>query len=314
MGSDSNMKKSEFVLNTLRDKHQIYTYKWENTSEPKAVIQIVHGAGEYANRYDTFAKVLVQRGFVVYSHDHRGHGKSVKDEKGFGYFGKQDGFRNLVEDTYEVTKHIKQEYPDKKIFVLGHSMGSFVARYFAILYGKEIDGLLVVGTGHNSKVELGLGRAVANLYIKIGKGKQANKLLDMLIFKMFNIGFILEKDVNAWLTRDKSSRDEFTADKYCGIKFTSYAFRDLFEGVKFVTQEDNVAKIRKELPIFVLSGAKDPVGGNGKGVNKAYKLYKEQGIKNIKLKLYKEMRHEILNEIGKQEVYKDIIGWINKNL
>lgn len=308
------MKRSEELIDTLRDKHQIYTYKWEGTSEPKAIIQIVHGAGEYANRYDTFAKALVQRGFVVYSHDHRGHGKSVKEGKVFGYFGRQDGFRNLVEDTYEVTKHIKGQYPDKKVFVLGHSMGSFIARYFAILYSKSIDGLIVMGTGNNTQLEIKLGKAVANIYIKLGKGKVQTKLLDTLIFKMFNIGFILERDENAWLTRDKASREEFAKDPYCGIKFTAYAFRDLFEGVEFVTEEKNVARIRKDLPIFVLSGDKDPVGGNGRMVKKAYELYREQGIKNLKIKLYKDMRHEILNEVGKQEVYKDIIAWINKNV
>ncbi|MGL6173437.1 MAG: alpha/beta fold hydrolase, partial [Cellulosilyticaceae bacterium] len=157
------MKKTEFTLQALMDKHEIYTYKWESTNEPKAIIQIIHGAGEYANRYDTFAKALVQRGFVVYAHDHRGHGKSVKNDEVFGYFGEKDGFQLLVKDTYEVTKHIKQEYPSKKLIILGHSMGSFVARYFSILYSNEIDGLIIVGTGNNSKLELKLGKLVSNL-------------------------------------------------------------------------------------------------------------------------------------------------------
>lgn len=308
------MKKTEFTLQNLRDKHEIYTYKWESTNEPKAIIQIIHGAGEYANRYDTFAKALVQRGFIVYSHDHRGHGKSVSKDEVFGYFGEKNGFQTLVKDTYEVTKHIKEEYPDKKLIVLGHSMGSFIARYFSVLYSDEIDGLIIVGTGHNSKVELKLGKLVSNIYIKSGRGLKANQMLDCLIFKLFNIGFILEKDVNAWLSRDKESRKEFAQDPYCGIKFTAYAFRDLFEGVEFVTQESNIAKVRKDLPILMISGEKDPVGGKGKMVKKAYELYKKVGIKNITLKLYKDMRHEILNEVGKQSVYKDIIGWINKQI
>lgn len=306
------MNRAEYFLDSSRDEHQIYTYKWEQTEQPKAIIQIVHGAGEYANRYDTFAKVLVSRGFVVYSHDHRGHGKSVKDNERFGYFGEEDGFRTLVEDTYEVTKHIKAEYPDKKLFVLGHSMGSFVARYFAILYSDQIDGLLVVGTGNNSVASLNVGIKVAETYIRTHKGHKPNILLDTLIFKAFDLNFIGDKGKNAWLSRDKESREAFNNDAYCGVKFTSYAFRDMFTGVKFVTDPENVAKIRKDLPIFMLSGDKDPVGGNGKMVKKAYDLYKNQDIKSVKIKLYKDMRHEILNEIGKQEVYKDIIIWINR--
>ncbi|MGL5347265.1 MAG: serine aminopeptidase domain-containing protein, partial [Peptostreptococcaceae bacterium] len=125
---------------------------------------------------------------------------------------------------------------------------------------------------------------------------------------------VLEKDVNAWLSRDRQSRKEFAQDPYCGIKFTAYAFRDLFEGVEFVTGESNVDRVRKDLPILMISGEKDPVGGNGKMVQKAYQIYKKVGIKNISLKLYKDMRHEILNEVGKQGVYKDIIGWINKQI
>lgn len=306
------MKRAEYFLDSSRDKHQIYTYKWEQAEDPKAIIQIIHGAAEYANRYDTFAKVLVSRGFTVYSHDHRGHGKSVKDNEQFGYFGERDGFRNLVEDTYEVTKHIKSQHPDKKLFVLGHSMGSFIARYFTILYSEKIDGLLVVGTGNNSAASLNLGIKVAETYIKANKGHKPNDLLDTLIFKAFDLNFIRDREKNAWLTRDKNSREEFASDSYCGKVFTSYAFRDMFEGVKFVTDPENVARIRKSLPIFVLSGDKDPVGGNGKMVKKAYDLYKKQGIKHVKLKLYKDMRHEILNEIGKQEVYKDIIIWISR--
>lgn len=308
------MKKTEFTLEALVDKHEIYTYKWESENEPRAIIQIIHGAGEYANRYDTFAKALVQRGFVVYSHDHRGHGRSVGNDEVFGYFGEKDGFKLLVKDTYEVTKHIKEEYPNKKLIVLGHSMGSFIARYFSILYSNEIDGLIIVGTGNNSKLELKLGKLVSNLYIKSGRGLKSNRLLDSLIFKMFNLAFILEKDINAWLSRDRQSRKEFAQDPYCGIKFTAYAFRDLFDGVEFVTEESNVERVRKDLPILMISGEKDPVGGNGKMVQKAYQIYKKVGIKNISLKLYKDMRHEILNEVGKQGVYKDIIGWINKQI
>ena len=308
------MERIERLINSARDDHKIYTYKWEPEGNPKAIVQIVHGAGEYANRYEDFAKVLVARGFMVYAHDHRGHGNSVTNKKEFGFFGESEGEINLVEDTYEVTKLIKEENPGSKVFILGHSMGSFITRYFLILHSQEVDGALIVGTGNNSRQSLELGLKVANQYIKSGNGHKQNKFLDTLIFKTFNKAFLKEKDVNAWLSHDKASRKEFKEDPLCGITFTAYGFRDMFELVKFVTEPSNVEKVRKDLPIFMLSGDQDPVGGNGKMVVKAYELYKQQNIKDLHLKLYKGMRHEILNEVGKQEVYKDVIGWLNKHI
>ena len=297
------------------DKHSIPVYQWAcEEHEVKGVVQLVHGSCEYATRYNVFAKFLMTRGYIVYANDHRGHGKSVNSMEELGYFKDKDGWKMIIEDTYVLTQYIRQNHPNKKIILLGHSMGSFIARHYAIEYGSTIDALILSGTAHYSNLELKLGHLIATKDVKGGKAHNRNKVIDTLSYSSFHRQFRKEKDSFSWLTRDKQIRDDARKDEYFGFKFTSGAFKDMFEGLMVITNENEMAKMPKELPIYILSGANDPVGKNGRMVKKTYELFKKNGMKNVTLKLYPNMRHEILNEIGKEEVYKDILEWIKKQI
>lgn len=307
------MRSCEFKL-TMRDGHESYIYRWEPDEdvEKAGIIQLIHGSCEHSRRYLDFAEFLTGNGYIVYSSDLRGHGLSVKSEKDLGYFGEENGWNMIVEDIYELTKFIKDKHSNLKLIVLGHSMGSFLARHYAIVHGAEIDGVIATGTAHNPKLIMKFGCFIAERDIKKNGSRHINHTLNNMSYNSFSNQFKPIRTKQDWLTRNEKIVDNFIEDKLCGFIFTSSAFRDMFEGLLFITDKSNIEKMREDLPILLLSGKKDPVGSNGKMVLKAFSEYKKAGIKNIELKLYEGMRHEILNEIGKEEVYNDILNWLRK--
>lgn len=305
--------KQEYI--TMRDKEKIYLNKStpENQDAALGIICIVHGSCEHSKRYSHFINYLASNGYIVYSYDLRGHGLSSKKNEPLGYFGEKNGWNNLIYDLDEIIELIRNENKRLKLYLLGHSMGSFVVRHYAIMFSGKIDGLIAIGTAHNTKFILNLGEFLANGYIKMGYGKNENKLLNKLSYDSFNKGISNPKTDKDWISSDEAIVDKFIKDEYCGFIFTTIAFRDMFKGLKFITNRNNIKNTRRDLPIILLSGADDPVGSNGKMVKKAYHEYKNCGIQNIQIKLYDGMRHEVLNENGKEEVYQDILTWINNN-
>lgn len=308
------MEFREFYM-TMRDGEKIYVNKSapEREEETLGVICIVHGSCEHSKRYSHFINYLVSNGYIVYSYDLRGHGLSNKENEPLGYFGESSGWNNLIYDLDEIIDLIKKENKNLNLYLLGHSMGSFVVRHYAIMFSEKIDGLIVIGTAHNPRLILNLGGFVANKYIEKGYGKKENKLLNKLSYDSFNKRINNPKTDKDWISRDENIVDNFVKDESCGFIFTTTAFRDMFDGLKFITNRDNIKNTRRDLPILLLSGEEDPVGDNGKMVKKTHNEYKKCGIENIEMKLYNGMRHEILNEIGKEEVYQDILTWINNN-
>jgi len=299
----------------MRDGHKSYMYKWEPEDDIKAlgVVHLVHGSCEHSKRYIEFANFLTNNGYIVYSSDLRGHGLSVSSEEELGYFGEKNGWTNLVDDLHEVTEFIKKEHQGLKVFMLGHSMGSFLARNYGMVYGGDINGLIATGTAQNPKPILKFAKFLAERDIKKTGGKRRNELLNKMSYDSFNNQFKPMRTDKDWLTRDEKIVEEYIEDKFCGYVFTSSGFRDMFDGLLFITNKNNIKNAPKNLPILLLSGGNDPVGGNGKMIKKAYNDYKKYGITNIKMKLYEGMRHEILNEIGKEEVYKDILTFLINN-
>lgn len=310
------MRSEEFVMKATCDEHKIYTYKWFPDSQVKlkGIIQLVHGSCEHVRRYEAFARFLTSRGYGVYAHDQRGHGYSVVSQDDLGYFGENRGWDKLVEDCYQVNQFIHENHENKKVVMLGHSMGSFVARHYAIEHSHTIDGLILIGTAHHSKEILDLGIRIAQSSITKGNGKKVHKLLDKMSYGAFPLKFRKEKDPLSWITTDKQIRDIARNDELFGFKFTATAFRDMFLGIKFITQVDNMKKMRSELPILLLSGEDDPVGNFGKMVRKTQILLQEAGMKKVDMKLYPGMRHEILNEVKRAEVYQNILAWLEKNI
>lgn len=307
------MKSTEFIL-AMRDGHKSYIYKWEpeSSKEAKGVVQLIHGSCEHSKRYEEFAKFLTDNGYIIYSSDLRGHGFSVEIDEDLGYFAETDGWVKTVEDTYELSQFIKDTHKELKLFIIGHSMGSFLARHYAVLHGTEVDGIIATGTAHNSRAMLKLGRFLAERDIKRNGSKHRNNTLNKMSYDSFSNQFKPIRTKQDWLTRDEKIVDKYIEDKFCGFVFTSSGFRDMFEGLLFITDKNNIDKTPKDLPMLLLSGKEDPVGANGKMVEKAFSEYKKAGLKNISMKLYDGMRHEILNEIGKEEVYTDILKWIGR--
>lgn len=275
----------------------------------KGIIQFSHGMCEYIEKYDDFIRFVVDNGFVFACNDHLGHGKSVNNENEFGFFADKDGYKYLIEDLHTLTQIVKNKFPSKPCFLIGHSMGSFIARCYAAKYGSEIAGLMICGTmGPQWMVDAGI--QLADTIIKKKGNLYRSKKLDKLSFEFANINFEPVKTKYDWICSDENVVKKHAEDKISSFIFTVSGFKDLFYLVKMCNDEKNIKNTPKDLPIFIFSGDMDPVGENGVGVRKVYELYKKIGVKEIELKLYPEKRHEMLNETNKECVYNDILNWI----
>lgn len=305
---------SENFTFTAEDQIQVYVYKWLPNPEVsvKGIVQISHGMAEAAHRYEYVAKYLTKRGYIVYAHDHRGHGKTAKTLDEIGILADRDGFKYLVKDLYKLTRLIKQDYPDLPLFLLSHSMGSFVAQAYIMHYGKVLDGVILSGTNGKQGLLLDIGLWVARQQVKrVGRNTKSPEL-DRLIFGTYNKQFRPNRTPYDWLSRDEKEVDKYIEDPYCGTIFTAGFFEDFLTGLKYVGKLKNKESIPKDLPIYIFSGNQDPVGKNGKGIYDLVKDYKKVGIKHVTYKLYLQGRHEMFNELNKEEVLEDLVRWLER--
>ena len=302
--------KKEFTFASVSGLADIHcaSYLPEN-GEIKAVLQIAHGMAEHLERYEAFADVLCDSGVAVYINDHLGHGSSIKNKNELGYFGKQDGWKNFIEDCHELTKIAKNENPGKPYIFFGHSMGSFVARAYSAKYANEIDGAIYCGTAGPNPAA-GAGKAVANLIIKLKGDHYKSKLIDKMAFGTYNSKFE-KRTAFDWLSRDNFQVDKYIADELCGFLFTTAGYRDLFSLLSYVSSKDWFEGLSKELPVMIISGAMDPVCNYSKGIEQVCDMLKAAGKTNVKKILYPDARHEILNESACFDtVCKDVLDWI----
>lgn len=288
----------------------IYVNKWVDESiVPKAVVQISHGMAEHSLRYDDFAKFLNKHGFIVYANDHRGHGKTSPDE--LGYMGEGDAFNLILENVNDLTTIIKKENPDLPVYLLGHSMGSFISLRYSQLYGNNIDGLILSGSNGNQKFMFKIGEIIAKREMDKYGPKAKGYKMEKLSFGAFNGYFKPNKTNFDWLTRDENIVNQFIADPLCGNAHSNSYYYYLLKGLRTNHKKENLEKIPKNLPILIVSGEADPVGLMGKGVKRLYNSLVEIGINSVYIKLYKNARHEILNELNKDEVFYDILKFLN---
>lgn len=277
-------------------------------SKIKGVVQISHGMAEHSTRYIRFAKELCKAGYVVFLNDHVGHGLSVTDKKMLGYFGEK-GEEAFIDDMKILTDIAKNEYPDLPFFVLGHGMGSLIARKYTAKYKSFIDGVVYSATSGRNPM-LGFGLFLANTMIKLKGDRYCSAFLDSMAFGSYNKK--TEKRTKCdWATRDEAEVDKYIADELCGYKYTVSGMKALFMTLKEVSSPDWYSRIPKDLPIFLVAGTMDPVGDYGKGVNQVYERLKQTGHHNISRKMYEGARHEILNETNRDEVFADIIEWLD---
>jgi len=281
--------------------------------EPIAVLQISHGMCEYISRYEDFASYLCGKGFVVCGNDHLGHGLSAKADEDYGYFGEKDGYLNLVGDLYKLTELMKHHFPNLPYYLLGHSMGSFLARSYLTSYGTQIDGAIIMGTS-GGQFGMKLGVRIADLIAKQKGSRKRSKLLDSIAFSAYNKRIPNARTKFDWLSANPDNVDAYIADPMCGENSTVGLFRDMLGGIGFITDRRNIGKMDMTTPVFFIAGDQDPVGDMGKGVTKAYEAFQKAGVKDVSMKLYHGLRHEILNEKTRKFVYQDVLDWLNARI
>ena len=295
-------------INTI----QYYIYHPE-VETPRAILQISHGMSEFIGRYEPFANFLTEHGILVCGNDHAGHGASINSPEDFGYFGESDGWKHLVDDLHQMTVIIKERYPGVPIFLLGHSMGSFLARVYISWYAKELDGVMIMGTsGPNPALPASFPITKAMI---LAKGQRyRSRMIHDISFGTYNIKFKPKRTEHDWLTRDEDIVDAYEADERCKFVFTLQGFWDLFSMLKFVSDKEWASMVPVDLPVFLLSGDMDPVGQYGKGVKVIHDRLALAGVKDLIIRLYPGGRHEILNETNKDVVYNDILAWLEKHM
>lgn len=305
--------KEEFKFASCTGK-KLYAVKWynEEIQEYRGIIQLVHGMQEHIQRYEEFAQILADCGYIVVGHDHLGHGKSVKKEEEFGYFDKKDGWNKLAQDIHLLQNKIQKQYPDLPYVVMGHSMGSLLVRTYVTKYQDKIDGIILSGTS-GQKRGLLAGRIITRLTILLRGEKYRSRLLEYLITGSFNKKFSPTKTKADWTTRDYEQVDKYIKDPLCGKNFTAKAYLDLLQGTSYLSKQRNIKNTPK-IPILLFSGDKDPVGEQSKGVIRVYRMLQKTGNEKVRIRLFKDGRHEMLNEINKQEVIYFILDWLEKNI
>lgn len=274
----------------------------------KGVVQISHGMIDYIGRYTLLAEALTSAGYVLAGNDHLGHGDSVKTPDDFGFFASKNGYRYVIEDLHKMTAVLRQEFPGKPVVLLGHSMGSFLARLYAVKYADSIDGLIIHGTAGPNPA-LGPGKLVVKL-IKAFKGERhRSKFVRSLAEGGYNKTFDPAEGAGAWLTREGGLVAGRPTDPKTNFVFTLSGYNDLFTMLGECNSKAWYASFPKKLPTLVVSGDRDPVGDFGKGVRYVYDNLKANGAL-VELKLYEGARHELFNETNRDEVFRDLIVWI----
>lgn len=300
---------NEGFFQKARDGKDIYIYQWLNVTKPRAVVQIFHGMAEHAGRYKRFAEFLNNNGFIVYADDHRGHGKTAGTVEKLGYIG-EDGYNRILDDEHMVTELIKERHPGLPVFVFAHSFGSFLGQSYITRYGDQIAGIILSGSALRSGFEIALGRFLTSLDRAVTGECKQSLMMNAICFGTYNKRITDSKSAFAWLSRDGAEVKKYEEDEFCGTIFTVNYFYYMFKGLNDLYGRGVFSRIPQELPIYLMSGAEDPVGSYGKCVKKLYRKYKEVNIKDLVLKLYPGGRHEMLNEINHDEVFADILNWL----
>jgi len=277
-------------------------------ADVKAVLQIAHGMAEHSLLYVDFAKHIASNGYAVAINDHLGHGKSVSEGGAYGYFGK-GGCQNMVKDMHKLYTLMRETYPTVPYIMMGHSMGSFLARSYTAQYGSELSAAIYLGTcGNLSPAVFAAEKLLGNAIVKKKGEKGHDPLFAKLSTGKYNQAFMPSRTANDWLSRDTAEVDKYTKDPLCGFDLTVSGYRDIV----YLQAEISSAEWYKnmpDIPILILSGERDPVGDFGKGVKQVAEKLKKTGH-NVRLVLYPEARHVVLCETNKDEVYDEIANFL----
>jgi alpha-beta hydrolase superfamily lysophospholipase len=306
------MLESDFRL-PAKDGTPLFVREWLPDGKPRAAIQIVHGMAEHSARYARLAQALNQHGYAVYADDHRGHGKTAQSREDLGHFGDEDSWRLVVDDLLAINDEIKSRHPGLPRIALGHSMGAFMLRSALLRRPQEWTAVVLSGTGHSQPLVQRLNRLTPRLErLRLGK-RGKSFLIRKFSFEAFNAKF--EQRTSAdWLSRDNAEVDKYVADPLCGFECSVQLWYDMFEGLGEIFGDAALSKLPRELPLYVMSGARDPVGSDLSEIRRLHSALEKAGLRNVTVRVYPEARHELFNETNRDEVTRDLIAWLDQQL
>ena len=268
---------------------------------------------EYSDRYAKFAEYLNKLGIAVFAADHRGHGASATEDD-LGWFAESDGWNRVSEDAFEIANFITSQYSVNTTFLMGHSMGSFMARTVMVKHPDFYTGVIIMGTGCSKGIVGKVGKLLCKREIRKNGSKSPGVLMNKLSFGAYNKAFEPSMTDFDWLSRDAKEVEKYVKDDKCGFLCTNGFFYDLLTGVEVANSKANAETLPKDLPLLIISGEMDPVGDFGKGVRKVYNLYTGVGIADVSLELVPGARHELLNETNKKEIYGILAKWLENHI
>ncbi|MDR0220558.1 MAG: lysophospholipase [Lachnospiraceae bacterium] len=306
--------KESIYYDSRTEERKIHALKWQPEGKVRAIFIIAHGMAEYMDRYDAFATYLAERGVLVAGCDYLGHGWSVGGQAQYGYFCQRDPATVIVRDVHRLKKMFEQEYPGTAQIVMGHSMGSFVVRNYLCRYGAGVDAAILMGTGMPPRLLIMAARLLAGLQALFLGGDKPGTFLNKMTFGGYNKRVKEPESFFSWLSFDGENVRAYDRDPLCGFVFTVNGFQALFALIDRVYKPDSLAKIPARLPVLIVSGREDPVGGYGQGVRRTKTSLQKAGVSDVTMKLYPWGRHEILREAEKMEAYYDIVNWLNEKL
>lgn len=310
--------KTEYSFASANKVNQIHCVRWAPKGEPKAVIFLIHGMQEYIERYEEFADYLVRKGYVVAGHDHIGHGHTAEQIDKLGIMPGKNPKKCMVEDITTHYRHLRKKYKGIPMFLMGHSMGSYLLRCFLAEKAnlcRDVSGVILSGTGSENPLLLAVGRQIIKINGLLHGWEYRSAFVKGLMFHSAYRGYNLDgtKPEDSWLTSDAKKAEIYYADPYCNFTFSLGGYRALADAARESGDLRGIRRIPKELKILFISGKEDPVGGRGKGTKKAYEKFVESGILGAELVLYEGLRHELLHEVCREEIYQEVADWIENN-
>jgi alpha-beta hydrolase superfamily lysophospholipase len=300
---------------TTSDDTVLHVHRW-TPEKPRAVVVLAHGMVEHAARYAHLAQRLTDAGYAVSAADHRGHGRTVVGgggPEGLAHLGDEQGFAAVVDDLLVVVEEAHGRHPGLPVVLIGHSMGSFVARAFAARHGDRLAALVLSGTAGDPGLKGFLGERLARLECRLRGPRARSRLMEALILGPYNRPFRPARTGFDWLSRDEAQVDTYVADELSGGHATAGFYRDLVTGTRWVSEPSTAARMPRDLPVLIVSGEVDPVGG-AEAVEEVAALFRGVGLTRVDTQVWPGARHEVFNETNRDEVEDHLVGWLDEQV
>ena len=298
----------------LADGSRAWLYTWLPASEPKAVVQVVHGMAEHAGRYARLAQALNTQGIAVYAQDLPGHGRTAANIDALGHVADEGSWAQLLAAVHGVRAHIEQQHADLPLFLLGHSMGSFIAQHHLVEHGAGLAGAVLSATSGTLGPLRAIGLKLNQIEISLFGPQYRSALTEALTFKTFNKAFKPTRTGSDWLSRDLAEVDAYVADPYCGFRCSAALWAGLLKSGASLLHAKRLARIPASLPVLLIAGSIDPVCTGGRGTHLLAEHYRKAGLGEVTTLIYEGARHELLNETCREAVTADVLDWLAERL